>query len=417
MTAAAFGLAMTGTANAADLALTHVRIYPSPSAAPILDGTILIHDGRIAAVAAGGAVRVPRDAERIDLHGCTVTAGFWNNHVHLMTPQLLNAEKRSDADLTQELMQMLTRWGFTSVFDTASQLNNTNVIRQRIAAGHVIGPTILTVGDPFFPKGGTPIYVKQFMKDNGFPDEEILDLPEAVARVHRQIQEGADGVKLFAGAIVGGEVGVLPMPLDQARALVEAAHAEGKPVFAHPSNLAGLTVSMDSGVDVLAHTTPMTGPWPADLTARILARHMALIPTLTLFEVEAKKIGEPADELQKDLEAGVQQVSAYAKAGGQILFGTDVGYTDAYDTTEEYRQLGRALDWRQILKTLTAAPAERFGYAARKGRLAPGMDADLVVLDGDPSEDIIAFARVRLTLRAGQAIYDAKAHGRGEKTF
>jgi hypothetical protein len=75
---------------------------------------------------------------------------------------------------------------------------------------------------------------------------------------------------------------------------------------------------------------------------------MALIPTLTLFEVEAKKFGESEQDLKGDLDAGVQQVSAYSKAGGEILFGTDVGYTDAYDTTEEYRQLGRALDWRPI---------------------------------------------------------------------
>ena len=136
---------------------------------------------------------------------------------------------------------------------------------------------------------------------------------------------------------------------------------------------------------------------------------MALIPTLTLFEVEAKKFGEPEAELTNDVDAAVQQVSTYAKAGGQILFGTDVGYTDAYDTTEEYRQLGRALDWRQILKALTAAPAERFGYAAHKGRLAPGMDADLVVLDDDPSTDVTAFARVRLTVRGGRTIYDATA--------
>jgi imidazolonepropionase-like amidohydrolase len=407
--AAALGVSLAGTANAVDLALTHALIYPAADAAPIADGTILIHDGRIVAVAGGGAVRVPRDAKRMDLHGGAVTAGFWNSHVHLMTPPLLNADKHSDADLTRELTQMLTRWGFTTVFDTASLLTNTNVIRRRIAAGQVIGPTILTVGDPFYPKGGTPIYVKQFMKDNGFPDEEIVDLPEAIARVHRQIHEGADGVKLFAGAIVGGEVGVLPMPLDQARALVEAAHAEGKPAFAHPSNLAGLTVAMDSGVDVLAHTTPMTGPWSAELTARIFAHHMALIPTLTLFEVEAKKFGESEADLKGDLDAGVQQVSAYAKAGGQILFGTDVGYTDAYDTTEEYRQLARALDWRQILKALTSAPADRFGYAAHKGRLAPGMDADLVVLDGDPSKDVAAFARVRLTVRAGRTIYDGTA--------
>jgi imidazolonepropionase-like amidohydrolase len=402
-----FGL--TGAAYGADVAWTHARIYASPDSAAVVDGTILVHDGRIAAIGSTGQVKVPTEVKTIDLHQGIVVAGFWNNHVHLMTPPLLKAAQRSDAELSRELTQMLTRWGFTTVFDTASLLSNTNLIRARIAAGHVAGPTILTVGDPFYPKGGTPIYAKQFMQDNGFPDEEITNSADAVARAQRQIHDGADGVKLFAGAIVGGEVGVLPMPLDQARALVAAAHAQGKPVFAHPSNLDGLNVSMESGVDVLAHTTPMTGPWPPELTARILAHHMALIPTLTLFEVEAKKFGEPADESKNDMDAAVQQVQVYSKAGGQILFGTDVGYTDAYDTTEEYRQLGRVLDWRQILASLTVAPAERFGYAAHKGRLVPGMDADLVVLADDPAKDVAAFAHVRLTMRAGRTLYEAKA--------
>jgi imidazolonepropionase-like amidohydrolase len=408
MIGAAFALALTGAAHGADVAWMHARIYVSPDSAAIADGTILVHDGRIAAIGSTGEVKLPTEAKSIDLHQGIIVAGFWNNHVHLMTPPLLNAAKHSDAEVSRELTQMLTRWGFTTVFDTASLLTNTNLIRARIAAGQVAGPTILTVGDPFYPKGGTPIYVKQFMQDNGFPDEEIVNLADAVARARRQIHDGADAIKLFVGAIVGGEVGVLPMPLDQARALVAAAHAQGKPVFAHPSNLDGLNVSMSSGVDVLAHTTPMTGPWPPQLIARILAHHMALIPTLTLFEVEAKKFGESAEDSKNDMDAAVQQVRAYSKAGGQILFGTDVGYTDAYDTTEEYRQLGRALDWRQILASLTLAPAMRFGYAAHKGRLAPGMDADLVVLDSDPANDVAAFAHVRLTVRAGRTIYDAQ---------
>lgn len=395
---ASLSVALAGGAHGADIALVHARIYPSPDAVPISDGTVLIHDGRLAAVGLNSAVKIPKNAEKLNVGGAVVTAGFWNSHVHLMSESMLKADRLSGAELTEQLKQMLTRWGFTTVFDTASLLENTKVIRRRIASNEVTGPMILTVGDPFYPKDGTPIYVKQFMKDNGFPDEEITSLPDAVARVHRQIHEGADGVKLFAGAIVGGDTGVLPMPLDQARALVEAAHAEGKPVFAHPSNVEGLTVSMNAGVDVLAHTTPMSGPWPAELTARVLAHHMALIPTLMLFEVEAKKFGESEEDLKADLAAAVQQVNAYAKAGGQILFGTDVGYTDVYDTTEEYRQLGRALDWHQILRALTTAPAERFGYAARKGRLARGMDAD-------PANDVTAFARVRLTIRGGRTIW------------
>jgi imidazolonepropionase-like amidohydrolase len=400
--------AMAASAHSNDVALIHARIYASPDAIPIIDGDVLIRDGRIFAVGSAKTTKIPPASKIVDVHGAVVTAGFWNSHVHLMNNALLNAEQRSSAELGNELKQMLTRWGFTTVFDTASLLKNTNVIRRRIASKEIAGPMILTVGDPFYPEGGTPIYVKQFMKDNGFPDEEIANLPDAVGRARRQIQQdGADGIKLFAGAIVGGDVGVLAMPLDQARALAAAAHELGKPVFAHPSNLDGLIVSIESGVDVLAHSTPMSGPWSPELTARIIARHMALIPTLTLFEVEAKKFGESEQDSKNDMDAAVQQVDVYTKAGGQILFGTDVGYTDAFDTTEEYRQLARALNWRQILASLTVAPAEKFGFAMDKGKLTPGQDADVVVLDADPAKDVTAFAKVRLTIRDGRIIFDA----------
>jgi imidazolonepropionase-like amidohydrolase len=401
-------MALAQNAFAADLALTHARIYAAPDAEPIVDGTVLIHDGRIERLGPAGAVKLPGTARVIDLKGAVVTTGFWNCHVHFLTPPLLNADKHSNAELSQALTQMLTRWGFTTVFDIASQLSNTLAIRRRIESGGVTGPKVLTVGDPFFPKDGTPIYIRQFMQDNGFPSEEITDISEAVARAHRQIREGADGVKLFAGAIVGGTIGVLPMPLDQARALVAAAHADGKPVFAHPSNLDGINVSIESGVDILAHTSPDGGPWSPELTNRILSHHMALIPTLTLFEAELKRENAPDEAGRRFLDAAVQQVDVYSKAGGQILFGTDVGYIDVFDTTEEYRLLGRVLNWRQILTALTAAPAQRFGYAAHTGRLAPGMDADLVVLQADPAKDVTAFARVRMTIRRGQTLYQAE---------
>ena len=77
---------------------------------------------------------------------------------------------------------------------------------------------------------------------------------------------------------------------------------------------------------------------------------------------------------------------AFVDLGGQILFGTDVGYMTEYDPTDEYVYLQRAgLSYAQILATLTTAPAARLGMAARAGRLAPGLAADLVVVQGDPA--------------------------------
>lgn len=394
-------------ASSADLALTHARIYASPDSPPIDNGTVVVHDGSIAAVGPANSVKVPPDATVLDCKGAAVTAGFWNSHVHILTPQLLHADGRSSAELSSELERMLTRWGFTTVFDIASVLENTNGIRRRIEAGQVRGPRILTVGEPFYPKGGTPIYVKGFFEENHIPSAEVDSVEQAVNRVRQQIRDHADGVKIFAGAITAS--GVLPMPLDIAKALVAEAHRGGRPAFAHPSDSAGLDVAIESGVDVLAHTAPGAGPWTDALVQRMRVANMALIPTLTLFHVEAMKDNSSPEDTAGLMKLVVQQLRIYAGAGGQILFGTDVGYIDQVDTSEEFGLMSQAgMDFKQILAALTTNPARRFKFQRRNGRLAPGLDADIAVLDGDPASDPRAFSRVRYTIRAGKLIYQQR---------
>jgi len=219
-----------------------------------------------------------------------------------------------------------------------------------------------------------------------------------VARVDRQVAQGVNGIKLFTGAVEGAS-GVLPMPLDDARAISAEAHRLGRPVFAHPSNQAGLDVAVDGGVDILAHVAPLSGPWTPAFIDRLKARHMALIPTLMLFQVY------PSSETP--MEVALQQLKAQADSGGDILFGTDAGFMDVYDPTAEYSLMGRVLDWRAILASLTSTPARRFGQADRRGRLAPGMIADFVVLNGDPAEDVTNFAKVRAVFRGGKVISGA----------
>jgi imidazolonepropionase-like amidohydrolase len=389
---------------AGDLALVGGRIYQSPTQPPIEDGIILVRDGHIYAVGRSAQIKLPSGATIIDCRGLVVTAGFWNSHVHILTQGLMKAENLPADQISSQLEQMFNRWGFTTVFDVASVLDNTNIIRRRIANGEVRGPRILTVGDPFFPKDGTPVYVKAFLESNHVPSAEVSSPAQAVERVRRQIANQADGVKIFTASFAGGGR-ILPMQIDIAKAIVTEAHRAGKPVFAHPSNMEGIEIAVQSGVDVLAHTAPLSGQWSQSLINRMRGNRMALVPTLTLFEVEGKKFGESPEDIRMELNTALGQLQSYSKAGGQILFGTDVGYTDYFDTAEEFRLMARAgLSFSQILASLTTDPAKRFG-SPRDGRIARGMQADLVVLDADPALDVTSFSKVHYTIRGGKLIY------------
>lgn len=392
---------------AADLAIVGAKIYPSPTSGVIEKGVLIIRDGQIQAIGPISKVRIPKRATVINATGKTITAGFWNSHVHLTSPSMANADGIPANSLSHQLEQMLSRWGFTSVFDLGSGLENTNAIRRRITVGDVRGPTILTTASPFYPNGGTPVYLRQFFKENNIPSNEIGTLDAALVREHAQLKNEADGVKLFTGAIVGGEIGVVPLLQDIATPLAKVAHQNRKPVFSHASNALGLEIAIQSGVDIIAHTTPMTGPWENELIQQMKIRHMALIPTLTLWEVENAKAKRPTEVANKSMAVALQQMQSYHQAGGQILFGTDVGYTDAADTTREFELMGKVFNFRQILATLTTNPSERYGYAKSKGQLATGFDGDVVILAEDPEKDVTAFAKVLYTIRSGKIIYEA----------
>jgi hypothetical protein len=166
---------------------------------------------------------------------------------------------------------------------------------------------------------------------------------------------------------------------------------------------------VEGGVDILAHTFPteLDGrPWDRALPGMMIERRMAMTPTLKLFSYELRKLGLPSDIVAIVLANAQAQLRAFSEGGGQVLFGTDVGYMTDYDPTDEYVLMQQAgLSYARILAALTVAPAERFGRAAG-GRLRPGADADITVVNGHPEFDIRALAVVRYTVRAGRVIYE-----------
>jgi imidazolonepropionase-like amidohydrolase len=150
--------------GASDLALTGGKIYPSPTEPAIENGSVVIHAGHILQVGPRSAIKIARDATVIDCRGLVVTAAFWNNHVHILTPALLHVRESSANELDEELDTMFNRWGFTTVFDLSSVLDNTLALRQRIESGEVRGPRILTVGEPIWTI--EPVYVRDFLQQN-----------------------------------------------------------------------------------------------------------------------------------------------------------------------------------------------------------------------------------------------------------
>jgi imidazolonepropionase-like amidohydrolase len=382
------------------LALVGARIYAAPDGLPIFDGTLVVSGGKILRVGPREQVEVPPGATVLDCQGLVITAGFQNSHVHFTEEKWAGAASQPAARLTAQLQTMLIRYGFTTVVDTASMLSNTLALRRRIEAGEVAGPRILTAGEALYPPEGVPFYVRE-----SEPAEIVALLPQpdtaerAATLVRQHAAGGADVVKLFTGSWVArGKV--LPMPQEIAGAAVAEAHRHGKLVLSHASSVAGLEVALGAGVDVLAHALDDTRGLSADHLRRMKEEDVALVPTLALFAGD-RWFFEILDEVRD-----------YSRLGGQILFGTDVGYLTDYDPTQEYLLLaGAGLGWREILAALTTSPAARFGEGDRRGRIAPGLDADLVVLGRDPARDVRAFAEVRHVVRAGRLIYMAPAPG------
>jgi len=378
------------------LALVGATVYSSPSATPLTDAVVLTSGGSITAVGKRSEVKIPKDSRVIDCAGKTIVAGFWNSHIHLTEPAWNNAANAAGAPadaLEKHLQEMLTRWGFTTVWDLGSDPRNSLALRSRIESGEVPGPQILLAGD-IFPKNGHPVYLPAELQ---LPEAATPD--EAAQMARDDLKMGLDGMKLFTGAFMGDKP-VVNMDTAIVKAAVDVAHAQGKPVFAHPQNKIGVDNALAGGVDILAHTVPTEANYTAEELARFKSQHTALIPTLTLWTTV---VSDPAVAAHL-VQSGVDQLKTFSENGGPVLFGTDTGFTDKYDTSLEYELMHRALSMSEILASLTTNPAAYF-KADKKGRVEKGLDADLVVLDADPAADVRNLAKVAYTIRGGQIIY------------
>lgn len=383
------------TAQNNKLALVGGKIYPSPTAGAIENGVVLISGTKIVDVGTKRGISIPDGYMVLDCSGTVLTAGYWNCHMHFGERKWAGADSLPAQQLGDLLKEMLTQYGFTTVIDLWGY-DYVRAIQNRISAGEMLGPRIFRADLPIHMKGGTDYLPAEIVKT-----AHVVENPfEARGATRTILANGADVIKIYVGFGPSGA-----MSTDVVTAIAAEAHSQGKLVFAHPENTAGIRAAIDGRVDVVAHTITR------DTVPQLLLNEMkqagiALIPTVKSWNFWAKQQNKPSDEAQAMITNALDGLRRYSAMGGSILFGTDIGGITDYDPTEEYHLMGDAgMSFQQVLSSLTTAPAALFRLSTTTGKIAPGMDADIVVLSADPSTDLAAFARVKHTIRSGMIVY------------
>nr|WP_257644333.1 amidohydrolase family protein [Luteimonas salinisoli] len=423
-----------------------LMVAPALASPPAHDGPRYLHAGRLLAdpasgqvlsrmtvVLEGGRVVDLRDGfvgtpgETIDLSDRFVLPGLIDSHVHLghengPDDKLLRTV-RSAADLAINGVRFARRTldaGFTTVADLGAENEAIFALRDGIAAGKLPGPRILAAGNVLSPHGGEGDLF-------GYRDDvtRALQRPNLCSGaddcrrlVRQQVQRGADLIKIVAtGAVLSdADAGVDQQFTDaELRAIVETthalgrrvtAHALGRRVTAHAHGAAGVNAFLHAGGDAIEH-----GTWLDDESVVLFKRGGTwLVPTLLAGETVAGWSADPDSFLSPAAKAKAASVGpamlsmarrAHA-AGVPIAFGTDSGVSRHGDNAREFGLLVAAgLTPLEAIRTATVNAAAHLGLAEQIGRLAPGMTADLIAVDGDPLQDVGALRRVRFVMRAG----------------
>lgn len=402
---ALFALSAT-TALAAPVLLVPDRVWDGEA---MHEGWQVLVDGeRI--VAAGPNLAAPANAERRALPGQTLLPGFIEGHSHLLlhpydkTPWDDQVLKESEAyRVARAVVHARTTLmaGFTTVRDLGTEGAGTADVglKRAINEGWIQGPRMIIATRALVAPGSYAPKNDAWHVPQG---AEEADGPDLVSAVRRQIGAGADVVKLYGDYRWRPGEGSRPT-YSQAEiaAAVAAAHDAGRPVAVHANTAEAMRRASAAGVDVIEHG----GEGDAATFALMAKNKTALCPTLAAGEAIARYRGwngeEPAPKVIVDDRAAFQLAM---KAGVPICMGGDVGVFAHGENAREMLAMARAgMPNAGVLTAATAGNARHFGLADR-GRIAPGLLADLVAVAGDPVADLGAVTRVRFVMKGGSVV-------------
>jgi imidazolonepropionase-like amidohydrolase len=367
-----------------DLVLRGGTLIDGSGGPPIPDAAIAIRDGRIAAVGSAATLRFALETPVRELPGTTFLPGFVNAHVHTW-------------ELADDQLRGWTEVGVTTVRDLSGPLDLLVARRDAFAAsGDATMPRLLVAGPMVTVPSGHPLPIY------GLSNRVVtVRGPEdAAAQTARLIDAGVDVIKIAVSGRT--DTGWPELSDAEIRAITEAAHARGVRVTAHVDRAVALRRAVLNGIDDAAHMP--RDRMGDDLIGEMVARNVALVPTIDVYEGLAEQRGNETEWRRTVLPVMEDNLARFVAAGGILALGDDYGNPRValgMPLPEIRHWLNAGLAPMQIIVAATHGGAIVCGLEGEIGQLQPGMVADILVVDGDPLHDIEALGRARLVIRHG----------------
>ncbi|MFC5590126.1 amidohydrolase family protein [Sporosarcina soli] len=399
----------------------HGRVIDGYQDKPLQDGLVVIDNGTIVYSGKMDEVILEhyQDAQVVDLSGKTIMPGMIDAHVHLTLagePSYLHTLIMEDAKLTVikgiERAKKALNAGFTTIRCLGEKGQIDVYIKKAIEEGVIVGPNILASGKAITITGGHGDMFPGDIEIDGIAT--IVDGEDAVRTATRkQLKLGVDNIKLMAtgGGMSPGDARISQLTIAEMRVAIEEAEKYGKLTAAHAIGEEGINNALEAGVRTLEH-----GTYISDKGIEIIHRTGAyLVPTLAAFKTlkYGKEGGVPEYHLKKVQafkDAHFINLRKALDAGVKVITGTDAGtpFNLHGENAYELECLVEAgMTPMEAIHAATRVAAEALKLED-KGMLKEGYIADLIVIDGNPLDDItiLQHGKVEQVYKQGELVYN-----------
>jgi len=380
---------------------------------------VLIRGKTIAAVERG-AINAP-GAETVDLGGRTLMPGLIDCHVH-MAPGGMMAQAKLMPSLVAMRASVWLKAMVLRGFTTARDAGGADAgHRQALERGLATGPRLFVAGRSITQTGGHGDKRSPAEMDLGCSCGAALGwigrvadgVPEVRRAVRDELRMGANHIKVMAGGGVSSPsdaIAHLQYSMEELVAIVDEAERQFSYCMAHVYTAPGIKRAVEAGIRTIEH-----GNFIDEEAARTMAARGAyLVPTLVTYRADGrygKEVGFTDETLAKNsevLEAGTRSLEIAAAAGVKIAYGTDLAFSPKIHQPEEFLVRAEVQRPADIIRSATVIGAEVVRMEGKIGVVAPGAFADLLVIDGNPLEDLGLFqnegAHMRAILKEGEFV-------------